>query len=125
MQKRRVYLIHLAFALQLSTPIPLAAAFPVDVNESEEQPHRSSVPWLPERYPSPDQAACHSGTSNRFCDPDSLLSQSDLQLLSEVLKDLPTRRIVLPRKCTSNENQEERNKVFEVEFAVALLRKVS
>ena len=61
----------------------------------------------------------------RFCDPDSLLSESDLEMLSEVLKDSPSRRIALPRKCTSNQDQETKNDIFEVQFAVALLRKVS
>lgn len=118
--KRPVYLIYFALAaLQLA----VASSSVVEAVKVDEEPNSDSLPWAPERYPSsPNEVACHSGASNRFCDPDSMLSQADRQLLSKSLKDSPTRRILLPPKCNGPQQRETSSE--EVQFGVALLRKV-
>lgn len=116
--KRRVYLLQIALVLQLSVPCSLAAA--LKVKEETVEPRRTAA-WLPEGYPIPDQEACNSGASLRFCDPDSILSQADMELVGEALKVSPTRKMTLPPKCTLEQSPTN----VEVQFAVALLRKVN
>ena len=78
------------------------------------------VSWLREAYPSPESAPgiCRS-KSMRMCDPDALLKEEEAQKIDEFL--------LIPRDakrpCPSSSEKVE--STIEVQFAVALARKVS
>ncbi len=78
------------------------------------------VPWLLEAYPSPDSAegVCRS-KSMRMCDPDAILKEEEARSIDEFLQ-IPRD---VKRPCPSS--SEEAEATVEVQFAVALARKVS
>jgi hypothetical protein len=80
------------------------------------------VPWLREAYPSPDTAPgiCRS-KSMRMCDPDAILKEDEAQKIDEFLK--LSREVKRP--CSSSSSEQEQGETMEVQFAVALARKVS
>jgi hypothetical protein len=77
------------------------------------------VPWLLEAYPSPESAPgiCRS-KSMRMCDPDAILKEEEARNIDEFLQ-IPRDA---KRSCPSSSEQVE---TVEVQFAVALARKVS
>jgi hypothetical protein len=77
------------------------------------------VPWLLEAYPSPesDQEICRS-KSMKLCDPNSILKEEEARNIEEFL--LISRTAKPP--CSKTSEQVE---TIEVQFAVALARKVS
>jgi Modulator of levamisole receptor-1 len=77
--------------------------------------------WLPMSFPNPDdESTCHNGGSKRLCDPDSILSQSDLSVLTDALNDTPSRKITLDVKCVG----QAQNNVVEAQYGVAVIKKV-
>jgi hypothetical protein len=78
------------------------------------------VSWLREAYPNPETAPGICGSkSMRMCDPDALLKEKEAQKIDEFL--LTPRDAKRP--CSSS--SEEVETTIEVQFAVALARKVS
>jgi hypothetical protein len=77
------------------------------------------VPWLLDAYPSPESAAGICGSkSMRMCDPDAILKEEEARKIDEFLQ-LPREA---KRPCPSSSEQAE---TVQVQFAVALARKVS
>jgi hypothetical protein len=78
------------------------------------------VSWLREAYPNPESAPgiCRS-KSMRMCDPDALLKEEEAQKIDEFL--------LIPRDAKSPclSSSEHAETAIEVQFAVALARKVS
>jgi hypothetical protein len=101
----------------------LLAAGAAMKKRTKESSSDGVVPWLLEAYPSPDSAEgiCRS-KSMRMCDPDAILKEEEARNIDEFLQ-IPRD---VKRPCpASNEEAEATFEVFEVQFAVALARKVS
>lgn len=80
--------------------------------------------FLPSQYPShPDDPTCQSAAGARICDPQSILTPTSINSLSESLKDNRQRRIELPENCFRGD--ENTSNELPVQYGVAVLRKVS
>jgi uncharacterized membrane protein YgcG len=90
------------------------------IKKRTKEPSSDVVSWLREAYPNPESAPgiCRS-KSMRMCDPDALLKEEEAKKIDEFL--------LIPRdakrSCPSSSEQVETT--VEVQFAVALARKVS
>jgi Modulator of levamisole receptor-1 len=78
----------------------------------------NTKPWVKEMYPNPDQRAnqCRTIKSFRFCDPDRVLSDDQVDQVEDALMTTQFRRVTLP--CAPE------GPPAEVQMAVALTGQV-
>jgi hypothetical protein len=102
----------------------LLAAGAAIKKRTKESSSSDVVPWLREAYPSPETAPgiCRS-KSMRMCDPDAILKEEQAQKIDEFLQ-IP-REVKRPCPSQSSSSEQEQVETVEVQFAVALARKVS
>lgn len=82
----------------------------------------SIAPWRYSQYPSPFEypTVCRT-TSEKLCDPDGILNDSEVERVDRVLKT--SREFVLPCKAESNV-EGIKGRVINIEIAVALVKKM-
>ena len=82
-----------------------------------KQEHQTNTPWIPNEYPDPDldQRACRT-LFNRFCDPDLILKDADVQVVEGYLKR---------DRSVSCRVGNEPERMIDVQLAVALVEKVN
>mmetsp|Transcript_5676 Transcript_5676/g.7459 ORF Transcript_5676/g.7459 Transcript_5676/m.7459 type:complete len:494 (-) Transcript_5676:1272-2753(-) len=100
-----------------------------DQNTEEHHPGESTAPiqerhnndsiryWIVEKYPNPenDQTACHT-TSNRLCDPDSILKPEQAEEVAN--------KLAFVRRSPTICKTEDTDAAIEIQFAIALANSV-
>jgi Modulator of levamisole receptor-1 len=120
----RQHLVSLVISLHL-WDISAAGSLDEAILHTKSTTHVGTTPWLREQYPRPYENAglCRTPRSSKLCDPDSILTNSEISSLEASL--VVDRRVEIRCPDTTSDSTGDRAFDAPVQFAVALVRKVS